>query len=70
MSRQKIVRAAALAFAVAAGSPAFAAVITTNVDVSGLFVGGGDLTGFFGVTWNPSTGKLANPAVNDNPFAF
>ena len=68
MARRNILPAAAIAFAAAVGTPAYAAVVTTNVEINGLFVGGGDLTGNFGVTWNPSTGKLVG--VNNNPFAF
>ena len=70
MARRNILRAAAIAFAAAACTPAFAAVVTTNVEVSGLFVGGGDLTGNFGVTWNTSTGNLASIPVRNNPFGF
>lgn len=59
-----------MVFAAAVCTPACAAVVTTNVEVTGLFVGGGDLTGNFGVTWNTTTGALASIPVKNNAFSF
>ena len=51
-------------------APAHSAVVTTEVGLDGLFVGGGGLTGDFGVTWDTSGPALAQFPIKNNPFSL